>query len=65
MRNANNASITTVRGSLHFTDSEMRRLISMAMERAQTIQETRGLGSTEIAVRDKIIAGRRSNPGAF
>lgn len=65
MRNRNNASINTVRGSLHFTDAEMRRLISMTMERITNLQDTRGLGSTEIAIRDKIVAGRKAQPGAF
>jgi len=65
MRNRNNASITTVRGSLHFTDAEMRRFISAAMERLSTLQQERGLTATEAEIKNKIEAGRRANPGAF
>lgn len=65
MRNRNNASLSTIRGTLHFTDAEMRRFISLGMERLSTLQETRGLGATEVSIKEKIEAGRRSNPGAF
>ena len=65
MRNRNNASLNTVRGTLHFTDAEMRRFVSLGMERLSTLQETRGLGSTELSIKEKIEAGRKANPGAF
>lgn len=65
MRNRNNASLNTVRGTLHLTDAEARRLISAAMTHLYAEKARRGLTQTEVDLIEKIEAGRKAQPGAF